>query len=425
MMRNFPVSNSFDAMEVTEPQFKIQDEPDVFEKLWVDFSSVRADKYFERIERVLGWKDGKIVHTPNIHQKIIFSGHRGNGKSVELKRFSEEISGKDGFFSIFVDLETETNIEQFSSEDLLITLISILIRVLEENDIPFEKKDFTEIAEGWTSETAVEQEIKNNFNIEAGAETEVGWSFWSFFKVKGNLKSSFSRDNATTKTIRRIIKNNPQPLVDQFNSVLVDIKQRIDAKGKGKDIIFFIDGLEKANREVYEKLFVNDVQLLTSLSVHIVSTVPIDTYYQLIEQGNRIYFKDFYLPMLRISDDSKKLFKTLIYNRVDEQLIDNKALDYLIDYSGGCPRILLKMINRAFQEQDKLDLPIAEKVVIQEGNERYRTLSSEHKHVIKGRDFSDADPVVLDLLHSLTILEYNGSNPERKLIPLLERFFTE
>ena len=83
------------------------------------------------------------------------------------------------------------------------------------------------------------------------------------------------------------------------------------------------------------------------------------------------------------------------------------------------------MVNRAFQEQDKLDLSIAEKVVTQEGNERYRTLSSEHKHVIKGGDFSDADPVVLDLLHSLTILEYNGSNPERKLIPLLERFFTE
>ena len=334
-MRNFPVSNSFDAMEVTEPQFKIQDEPDVFEKLWVDFSSVRDDKYFERIEKVLGFKEGKIVHTPNIHQKIIFSGHRGNGKSVELKRFSEEISGKEGFFSIFVDLETETNIEQFSSEDLLITLISILIRVLEENEIPFEQQDFTDIAAAWISETAVEQEITNNFNIEAGAEAEVGWSFWSFFKTKGNLKSSFSRDNATTTTIRRIIKSNPQPLVDQFNSVLVDIKKRIDAKGKGKDIIFFIDGLEKANREVYEKLFVNDVQLLTSLNVHIVSTVPIDTYYQIIEQGNRIYFKNFYLPMLRITEDSKKLFKTLIYNRVDEQLIDNNALDYLIDYSGG------------------------------------------------------------------------------------------
>lgn len=422
-MREFPVKDSFYAMEVTEPQFKIQDDPEIFKKLWVDFSKVRSDNYFARIERVLGMENYQIVHTPRIYQKIIFSGHRGNGKSVELKRFSDLINGKDAFFSIFIDLEAETNIEQFSSEDLLITLISILIRELEENDIDFEKKDFEELAEQWTSETEVEKEIKNNFSIEAGQEAEIGWSFWSFFKIKGNLKSSFSRDNATTKTIRRIVKNNPQPLIDQFNSILAGIKQQINNKGKGKDIIFFIDGLEKANREVYENLFIKDVQILTSLNTHIISTVPIDTYYEIIEQGNRAYFKEFYLPMIRINPESKKLFKDLVYRRIDKSLIDDKALEYLIEQSGGCPRILLKMVNRTFQEKDKLDKDIAEKIVIKEGNERYRTLSSEHKDIIVRKEFSDADKKVLELLQSLTILEYNGLNPERKLLPLLERFF--
>lgn len=422
-MKNFPVSDPFYAMEVTEPQFKIQANPEIFKQLWVDFSKVRSYNYFNQIKRVLGMRDNIIKHTPSIYQKIIFSGHRGNGKSVELKRFSDEIKGKDSFFSIFVDLEVETNIERFSSEDLLVTLIAILIRKLEENDIYFDKKDFSEIAEEWTSETEVEKEIKNNFNIEAGQETEVGWSFWSFFKIKGNLKSSFSRDNLTTKTIRRIIKSNPQPLIEQFNSILVGLKQNIKKKGKGKDIIFFIDGLEKANREVYEKLFIKDVQLLTSLNVHIISTVPIDTYYEIIEQGNRIYFSSFYLPMIRINNNSKELFKKLVYNRIDESLINDKALSYLIEQSGGCPRILLKMINRAFQEQDYLDITIAENIVKKEGNERIRTLNSKHKEVIKKGEFNDADPLVLDLLHSLTILEYNGLNPERKLIPLLQGRF--
>ena len=420
-MKNFPVTDSFNAMEVTEPQFKIQDDPEIFEKLWVDFSNVRSDNYFARIERVLGMKDDKIVHTPSIYQKIIFSGHRGNGKSVELKRFSNKINGKDAFFSVFIDLETETNIERFSSEDLLITIIAVLIRTLEENDIYFEKKDFAEIAESWTSEIEVEKEIKNNFNVEAGVETEIGWKFWNFFKIKGNLKSSFSRDNVTTKTIRRIINNDPIALIEKFNSILVGIKQQIIEKEKGKDIIFFIDGLEKANREVYEKLFIKDVQILTSLNMHIISTVPIDTYYEIIEQGNRVYFKDFYLPMIRITKDSMKLFKTLVYKRVDESLIDDKALEYLIEQSGGCPRILLKMVNRAFQEQDKLDKDIADTIVIKEGNERCRTLSSEHKDIIKKGEFSDADKKVLDLLRSLTILEYNGLTPERKLLPLLQR----
>lgn len=422
-MKEFPVKDPYRAMEVTEPQFKIQDNPEIFDKLWIDFSKVRSDNYFGHIERRLGLKENKIVHTPSIYQKIIFSGHRGNGKSVELKRFSDKIKGEAAFYSIFIDLETETNIEQFSSEDLLVTIIAVLIRSLEENNINFNKNDFSEIAKSWTSETSVKKEIKNNFNVEAGAEAELEWSFWSFFKIKGNLKSSFSRDNETTKTIRRIVKNNPQPLIDQFNSIVVDIKQKINEHNKGRDIIFFIDGLEKANREVYENLFINDVHILDSLNMHIISTVPIDTYYEIIEQGNRAYFKDFYLPMIRVTTQSIKLFKKLVYNRIDKSLIDDNALEYLIQQSGGCPRVLLKMVNRAFQEQDLLDDSISKKIAIKEGNERYRTLNSEHKEIIIKKEFNDADRKVLDLLHSLTILEYNGLNPERKLIPLLERFF--
>lgn len=424
-MKKFPVNNYFDAMEVTEPHFKIQDDPDIFKQLWVDFSKVRSDNYFDKIERCLGIEANKIKYKTNAYKKIVFSGHRGNGKSVELKRFSNKIKGKNAFFSIFIDLEEETNIEQFSSEDLLVTLISVLIRYLEENDIKFNKNDFSEIAENWTAETAVKKEIKNNFNIEAGQETGASWGFWNFFKIKGNLKSSFSRDNATTKTIRRIIKSNPQPLIEQFNSILVGIKQQIIKKEKGKDIVFFVDGLEKANREVFENLFINDVQILTSLQTHIISTVPIDTYYKIIEQGNRAYFNEFYLPMIRITDESKKLFKELIYKRIKNSLIDDKALNYLIEQSGGCPRILLKMVNRVFQEKDELDMGIAKIIVIKEGNERYRTLSSEHKNTIKKEEFNDADPEVLELLYSLTVLEYNGLSPERKLIPLLKRFFKE
>jgi hypothetical protein len=127
--------------------------------------------------------------------------------------------------------------------------------------------------------------------------------------------------------------------------------------------------------------------------------------------------------MIRINPESKKLFKDLVYRRIDKSLIDDKALEYLIEQSGGCPRILLKMVNRTFQEKDKLVKDIAEKIVIKEGNERYRTLSSEHKDIIVRKEFSDADKKVLELLQSLTILEYNGLNPERKLLPLLERFF--
>ncbi len=422
---NFPEKDLFRAMEVTEPEFKIQSRPDWFKKLWIDFSPVRSEDTFRYMKKILGMQGDKIVHIPAIYQKIIFSGHRGSGKSVELSRFANEINHKDAFFTIFIDLETETNIEQLSSEDIFIVLITMLIRKLEENDVYFVKDDLNEIAEQWLSDTEVVKELKNNFNIDVQATVGGGWNFWKFFTAQGNLKAGFSRDNITTKTIRRIIKSNPKPLIEKFNSALVHIRKEIKDEGKGKDIIFFIDGLEKANRSVYESLFIKDVQMITSLNVHIISTVPIDTYYRIIEQGNRFSFKDFYMPMIRITDKSKELFKEMIYRRVDKSLIEPEALDHLIEMSGGCPRILLKLVNRGLLETDenKITKKVAEKVVLKEGNERYRTLTSEHKEIIRKGDFNSADPIVLELLHSLTILEYNGENVERKLNPVLKRFF--
>ncbi len=423
----FPEKDIFRAMEVTEPLFKIQENQDWFKKLWVDFSSVRTNLHFEQMKRYLGMQENKLKHIPVKYPKIIYSGHRGSGKSVELNRFAYEINNKDAFFTVFIDLESETNIEQLSAEDIYLVMISMIIRKLEEKEIDFDKNSLNDIANEWLSETEVVKDLKNNFNIEAGASVEAAWNFWNFFKVKGNIKSGFSRDNTTTKTIRRIIKNNPKPLIEKFNLALIDIRESIAKTNAGKDVIFFIDGLEKANRSVYEELFINDVQMITGLNVSIVSTVPIDTYYRIIEQGNRIYFKDFYLPMIRINENSKELFKSLIYNRIDKSLIDDDALEYLIEMSGGCPRILLKMVNRGLLETeiDKTTKEIAEKIVTKEGNERYRTLTRDHKKAIKEKNFDDADPVVLELLHSLTILEYNGLNPERKLNPVLKRFFDE
>ena len=425
----FPEKSLLRALEVTEPQFKIQSRKDWFEALRVDFSEVRSTGHFAQIKRALGMKNDKIESSPNTYRKIIYSGHRGNGKSVELNRFSDDINRKDAFLSVFIDLESETNIQQLEAEDIYIVLISMLIKELEKRNISYDKDTLGDIANEWLDETEVVKELKNSFGMEAGAEVKAGWSFWKLFSAEGNLKSGFSRDNVTTKTIRRKIKNNPKPLIEKFNAALVSIRQAIRKSKEGKDLIFFIDGLEKANREVYESLFVKDVDMITNLQVHIISTVPIDTYYEILEQGNMFDFINIYLPMIRINKKSISKLKEMIYKRVDKSLIDDDALTELTKMSGGCPRILLKMVNRCFwefpEDEHILTPELAETVIHKEGNERFRTLTAKHKEVIKSGDFNHADKIVRELLQSLTILEYNGYNPERKLNPVLERFFPD
>ena len=249
------------------------------------------------------------------------------------------------------------------------------------------------------------------------------------------LATVFGQRNAQSRILARQhdyknhpanhFKNNPKRLIDKFNAALVPIRRKIQEQNQGKDLIFFIDGLEKANREVYEELFIRDVQMLTDLKVHIVSIVPIDTYYEIIEQGNRFHFKDYYLPMIRVTEKSIPVLEDMIYRRVDKLLIEENALKELIKMSGGCPRILLKMVNRSLliTEEDKVTPAVAEKVIALEGHERFRTLTAKHKDIIRNKNFDDADPLVLELLHSLTVLEYNGTTIERKLNPVLKPFF--
>ncbi len=426
----FPEKERFRAFEVTEPTFKIQSRRDWFEKLWVDFSDVRGSNHFEHMKWTLGMEGNKLVHLPGgsdedeKYKKIIYSGHRGCGKSVELKRFADEITGPEAYFTIFIDLESETNIQQLSAEDIYVVMITMLIRALEAHGVLMDKNNLASIANEWMSSEEVKNELVQSFGLDVQAEASMGWSFWKLFSTKGALRTGFSRDNKTTRIIRQIVKNNPRPLIEKFNSALANIRNQVNIQNKGKDLIFFIDGLEKARRDVYETLFIRDLQMLTSLNVHIISIVPIDTYYEIVEQGNQA-LQYYYLPMIRVTEKSIPVLKDMVYRRVDHSLIEDGALDKLVEMSGGCPRILLKMVNRGLllTEVDKITMEVADKVIKREGNERYRTLTTEHKEIIEKRTFDGADPLVLQLLHSLNVLEYNGDDTERKLNPVLERFF--
>ncbi len=420
----FPEKSPFRAKEVTEPEFFIQSRQDWFKKLWIDFAPVRSVKQFERMKFDLGMVNNKIENTPNEYIKIIFSGHRGCGKSVELKRFADEINHPDAFLSILVDLEQETNIEQLAPEDLFVALVSILIRELTVRKIPFDKKDFNDITAEWLEEKELSKEIENDFGIEASTKASLGWKLWTFLGLEGNLKGAYSRNSKTTQTIRQKIKTNPKPVQTKFNAALVGIRRRIRESQQGKDLIFIIDGLEKANPSVYESLFVKDVQLITGINAHLITTVPISTFYEILHLPTHDYFRDFYLPMVRVDNTSRSLLKSLVEKRVDNNLFEASVLDLFIEKSGGCPRILLKLVNRSILNGvgGTVSIEIAEEVIIEEGNERWRAMTEKHKTILRSGKFDSADKEVFELLQSLNLLEYNGLQPERNVNPLIKRF---
>lgn len=423
----FPETRAFRAREVTNPEFMIQTREEWIRQLWIDFSHVRDESLFERLEYRLGVMDGKVEFFPGSYAKVIFSGHRGCGKSVELRRLTNRLHKPDSFFTVFVDLEKETSIERFQPEDFFVALIAILLRTLKERGIKYDRREFEDIANDWVSEEEVSKEIEKSFGVEAGAEASLGWKFWEFLGIGGHLKGTYSADNKTTKAIRQQIKTNPIALVTRLNAAIVGLRQAIQKAGMGQDILFIVDGLEKTRHEVYESLFIQDPQTILSLRGHLILTVPIGTFYEVQSQPSREFFDTFYLPMLRLNEQTIQLFKDLVLRRVDTELLADGVLDRCIEFSGGCPRQLLKLINRALGIAlgKAVTLDQADKAIREEGNERWRTLTAAHQDILRSRQFETANKEVLELLQSLNILEYNGMNLERKINPLIQRFFTE
>lgn len=100
----FPEKRLLRAMEATEPEFDIS--VPGRKPLYVEtLQQVRSPRQFQRIERELGIIRGKLQDLPNRRAKIIFSGHRGSGKTVELLRFHEAINRPDRYFSVFIPLQ--------------------------------------------------------------------------------------------------------------------------------------------------------------------------------------------------------------------------------------------------------------------------------------------------------------------------------
>ncbi len=422
----FPEKLAFRAREVTNPEFVIQISEEWIQKLWVDFSHVRDESLFARLEYRIGVLDSKVEFFPGNYAKVIFSGHRGCGKSVELRRLNNRLNKPEAFFTVFVDLEKEMSIERFQPEDLFVALIAILLRTLDERGVKYDGSEFEAIAKEWVSETEVSNEIAKSFGVEAGVEASLGFQFLKFIGIGGHLKGTYSADNKTTKAIRQQIKTNPMGLITRLNAAIVGLRAAIIAAKLGQEILFIVDGLEKTNRTVYESLFIQDPQAILSLAAHQILTVPIGTFYEIQSQPSREFFDTFYLPMLRLSPSTIPLFKDLVLRRVDSNLLEAGVLDRCIEYSGGCPRQMLKLINRALGIAlgKPVTLEHADKAIREEGNERWRTLTSAHQEILRSQQFETANKEVLELLQSLNILEYNGMNLERKINPLIARFFT-
>jgi hypothetical protein len=418
---SFPEKDIFKARDVLEATFDIRP---YLENLYVELDEVRGNEQLDELCYQLGIQDDKLVSFGGEPQKILFSGHRGCGKSLELFRYHRHFDHPDRYLSIHIDLQQELEASKFEPEDLFVLMIAKLIKKLDEQGLDFNKKTFDKIAEDWLSEEDVKVELKNTSGFDYTGEASMGFNFWNFVSFKQGLKDLISGSRSTMSTIRTKIKLNSIELIEAFNTELDNIRAQLAQSAYGKDILFIIDGSERIRREVYEQMFVQDINLILSTNVSLICAVPINTFYEIVNSSARDYFKRMTLPMVKITPESRLLLEQIVTKRVNKDLFfEQEALDYMINNSGGCPRQLLLLVQRALIKTrgKKIEQATSEIVVREFGRTLFEELNEKHLELIRqggdSGEYLTGEFEVQQLLFSLALLKYNGNihiNPALK-----------
>ena len=424
----FPVTNKFDAKDVTELDYEV----DLFkEGLYVNFDELRGTDFINElklelhIEEDLNIKDKNVLNSPtNQYVKIIFSGHRGCGKTTELKRLHNQINNEDCYFSIFISLEQETYLNKFQPEDLYALIIIKLVERLNDEGISFSSHELDAIAMQWFTTTEEIKKESEKDSKKAGVEAGIGVGFLKFLNLKASFKNDFAFENDFSTEVRRKIKSNPLEIIVRFNVVLNEIRKLIKEKNKGNDILFIIDGSEKMPFNIYQELCLKDSYLLRRINCNIIFSVPINAWYD-IESSTSDFFGRYLLPMIKVDDKSIPYLEKIITLRIAEDVFfEDKVLDYIAHYSGGCIRQLIQIVHKCIMVSlgAKITMEKAEKAVKELGQEMRDRLKTEHLKIIEDKDYQKADTAVTDMLFSLALLKYNGT---RDINPLLKPFFPE
>lgn len=424
------LSRAFEPTESLEPG----------DDRYVDLDDVRGENFVRGYARSLWNADPS---RPDIR---VFAGHRGVGKTCELKRLQRLLeqpcgpfAGKQPFFVIFIDVDpVAVDFNDIDWPDLLIHISSKVIKTLRERQVPGFGAFVQLMKDRWE---ALKATLGADVTI-AEAELDV-----EIAALALDIRNRPSSRLLLRQAIERHGTGIQRALDDLLETANIELRSRGYA-----GLVLLVDGLELVPRrtlddgsvDLHERLFIRRCTQWANLKANMIMTVPISLLYT---KGFTIIGQDLGetarpVPMIRIHEyeqetvDSDHLgmkkLKEIIARRCARAGTDilrafdaPGTIDYLCEQSGGHPRNLLRLIVAALNQID--DLPVTrvnlERVVRNEANAMVREMPDAYwAHLRKfGKATKDcpSDEDHRSMLYLLHIFEYMNGEPWFEVNPIL------
>lgn len=381
---------------------------------------------------------------PESFSTILFTGHRGCGKSTELRRIEDKC--KDQYLTVFLNVEDETDINDLDYIDIYLMVIGQVEQALRDPKIKITfDQQLLKSVEDWFKVVTTEDERSVALSLDVEASASLGSEASFFAKLLFKLKGVFKNSSSQKTTIRETLKKEFTRMKGDINLLLGDGLKKLRKKFPNyKGFLVIVDNLDRCPLAVSDKLFFDYAAQLTSLHCSIIYTVPISALYS--SRGLSNSFDDPHIvPMVNIyeldrakyplefNQKSLEAVAKIIEKRVDVNVIfaSRHELMELVKASGGHIRQLMQLMQRACltasgREHDKILAEDVEYAIKQLQFSLERSLSNkkyfnELAYIALNKDFSDEEDVKVQMLYSTAVLEYNGSDRWNYPNPLLMR----
>ena len=411
---------------------------------FVDFQGLRGDFEDRIVYRSLNVRQSGNTFTfdynnNSFNKTLLFlGGMRGSGKTSELAKYALNLDTKDCFFVVTCNLDDELTMDNLEYMDILIFQLEKLTQKLERHDIKINNNALERLQQ-WFSERIIEvnANIEGEVKLEGGVDSEKS-ILGKLLGLVGSFKVGVTGTKTRARIIRTTLKDRFIEFSQKFNEFVEEANTALRKADKGQEVLFIIDGIEKAlSTKIAKKLIIEEQGYIQQIKAYTIFTLPIHLMRERrqLEQFARVES----FPFVRIQErdgtiiqKSINKFRDFILRRIDEKLFESEdIIQQMIRLSGGSPRELLRIIETtafyADEQKGVLDQYSLDKATKRLANQAANYLTEEHLKKLKelrdcnlqGREIP-FDDVLQELLEKIIVMEYNDGNYKR-VSPLVEK----
>ncbi len=390
---------------------------------FVDLDAARGGVGIQAsLARKFGLDLTKDIFYPNQKRHVLLFGPIGCGKSTELLRFAATLEKGKRIMPVLLNVRGEIDINNLQYADVLMALARALVVSFEKKglDIPAEKLT---LLKNWFSEQVVTEEKIRDLTAELKSEASIGPEIPFLARLLSKLTTAFKTSSVYKDALREVVKKSFTQFAQAFNQLVGAAEEVLVKNGIAERLLLIVDGTDKIPLDDSMRLFVHESEQLLAIQSLILYTAPITLKYG--GSGISKVNTDEVLPIVKLveRDGTRheagwKAMEEMLDRRIDPATFSDPTLrDRLIEYSGGHPRELLRLLRMACElaESDRIEATTVEKAIDKLAADYRYWLQPDDYELLARIDESRGanmgnDERTRNLLWRLALLHYNDGS---------------